>query len=153
MPRQKKNGLAAWGIYGTPHWSELRYQAWRRADGRCERCYGPLDEGQWHLHHLTYKHAGRERLNEVEAICVPCHQAEHPNKSILDAKGIRREQADQRRAARDLKRAKKQSRTNRFVIRIGREPKVCGKCGGRLSLLEHERQCLGINAMRPRIPK
>lgn len=138
-------------LYRTEHWQELRYQAWKRADGYCERCAKPLESGKWHLHHRTYERAGKELLADVEAICVACHQLEHPDKKILTAREIRREKHQKavakRRAERGLtarqKKAKRQKRWQQY-----RRPRftACPTCGNKLSLVEHQRRCLGIDA-------
>lgn len=55
-------------------WWEKRQAVAKRADGRCERCcFLPLDA----VHHLTYARKYNERLEDLQAICNPCHQYTH----------------------------------------------------------------------------
>ena len=156
MPRKKKRDrLGPTGIYATEHWAELRYQAWKRADGHCERCDRELKPGRWHLHHLTYERAGDELLTDVEAICLPCHRLEHPGKRILSARGIRAEKVKKLKAAKvEARRKKREKRIRRSLpYRRPRPGPVCEKCGGELSRVQHERQCLGLASPRPSFPK
>jgi hypothetical protein len=114
-----------------------------------------LKPGRWHLHHLTYRHAGKERLDEVQAICLACHRLAHPDKKILSAKGIQAEKRKKLKAAKTEAREKKRrerrirSAPYRFPVR---HP-VCPTCGGKLSRAEHERQCLGIDARKVKFAK
>jgi len=55
-------------------WSEKREAVRDRADGRCERCeILPMDA----CHHLTYIRKYDERLEDLQAICNPCHEFTH----------------------------------------------------------------------------
>lgn len=58
--------------------------AWKRANGRCERCgrhvkrgaSDSLDAG--HCHHKTYRsHGGTWDVNNLEVLCGPCHMGVH----------------------------------------------------------------------------
>lgn len=60
-------------------WKSKREKILKRADGQCERCKVARAA---HVHHRTYAHFKRERMEELEAVCVPCHQALHPNKPV-----------------------------------------------------------------------
>lgn len=57
----------------SPEWQEIRSQALEASGGKCERCGANAD----HVHHKTYENFGNENLHELEALCVPCHHAEH----------------------------------------------------------------------------
>lgn len=49
----------------------------KRSGGVCETCE------EWpavHMHHLTYKRAGRERQSDLLHICLLCHMDLHPEK-------------------------------------------------------------------------
>jgi 5-methylcytosine-specific restriction endonuclease McrA len=50
-------------------------RVFERAGWKCERCHGirPL-----HAHHRQYRSHGRvDSMDNLEALCNPCHQAEH----------------------------------------------------------------------------
>lgn len=66
--------------YCSREWAELREAVRERAGNRCERCKtGPMDN----CHHLTYARLYNERLEDLQAICEPCHQFTH-GKSDVD---------------------------------------------------------------------
>lgn len=51
-------------------WAVLKEQVRARSEGFCERCaVGPYQE----THHLTYEHVGAELLDDLLAVCSPCH--------------------------------------------------------------------------------
>jgi hypothetical protein len=55
-------------------WAEKREAVRERAHGKCERCFiAPMDA----CHHLTYERKYRESLDDLQAICNPCHQFIH----------------------------------------------------------------------------
>lgn len=54
-------------------WALLREQVRERSGGFCERCWvRPMQA----CHHLTYERVGHERLEDLQAICNPCHEYE-----------------------------------------------------------------------------
>jgi hypothetical protein len=66
------------GLYraymASPQWAERRGRTLMLAGGTCQRC------GQrraTEAHHLTYDRLGRERDQDLLALCGPCHQALH----------------------------------------------------------------------------
>lgn len=63
----------------SPKWWAKRDQVLERAQGICEKCEAFKVV---HVHHLTYKRLGNERLEDLQAVCLPCHQAYHPDKDI-----------------------------------------------------------------------
>lgn len=63
-------------------WSVLKAAVHERARGRCERCeINQIDA----VHHLTYARKYREDLDDLQAICNPCHEFVH-GKSDFDPK-------------------------------------------------------------------
>ena len=55
-------------------WAEKREAVRERAGGKCERCQVlPIDA----CHHLTYERKYKEKLEDLQAICTPCHQFTH----------------------------------------------------------------------------
>jgi hypothetical protein len=72
-----------WDSYGeflkSEVWKEKRSAVMARAEGCCE------NEGcgnrAAHVHHLTYRYGwGNTPLALLKALCVECHDAEHPEK-------------------------------------------------------------------------
>lgn len=52
-------------------WALRREAVRQRSGNRCERCKnGPQDA----VHHLTYANVGNEPLEDLQAICDPCHE-------------------------------------------------------------------------------
>jgi len=61
-------------------WNVLREAVHKRAGGKCERCKVlPIAA----VHHLTYERKYREDMEDLQAICTPCHEFTH-GKSDLD---------------------------------------------------------------------
>ena len=55
-------------------WAEKRESVRKRARGYCERCWAmPMDA----CHHLTYERKYHEDLDDLQAICNPCHEFTH----------------------------------------------------------------------------
>lgn len=61
-------------------WQKVRDGILTRAKGKCEKC-GKRPPAQ--VHHKTYANLFNERDADLIALCVPCHQTEHPEKNIL----------------------------------------------------------------------
>jgi len=57
----------------SPHWQKFRLAVMVFSLGQCARCKDVAD----HVHHLHYQTKGRERLCDVEPLCVKCHDDEH----------------------------------------------------------------------------
>lgn len=51
-------------------WALLREQVRERSGNKCERCGGPYQS----THHLTYERIGHELLEDLQAVCNPCHE-------------------------------------------------------------------------------
>lgn len=52
-------------------WAILKGQVRERSGGVCERCFSaPYQE----THHLNYARVGRENLEDLLAVCTPCHE-------------------------------------------------------------------------------
>jgi len=52
-------------------WALKREAVRERSGGRCERCWA---NGMDAVHHKTYERIGNERLDDLQAICDPCHE-------------------------------------------------------------------------------
>lgn len=55
-------------------WSKIRERVRSRSGGVCERC---LTNEMDHVHHLTYERKYQERMEDLQAICKPCHDFTH----------------------------------------------------------------------------
>jgi hypothetical protein len=55
-------------------WGLLKKRVRERAGGKCERCKVNEMEA---CHHLTYERKYKERLEDLQAICKPCHSFTH----------------------------------------------------------------------------
>lgn len=51
-------------------WSLLREQVRERSGNQCERCWHAPQQA---VHHMTYENVGHESLDELLAVCNPCH--------------------------------------------------------------------------------
>lgn len=61
-----------YGAYlASREWALLREAVRERSGGVCERC---RRNPQQAVHHLTYERVGRELLEDLQAICTPCHE-------------------------------------------------------------------------------
>jgi hypothetical protein len=80
---QARQDAEWWAFYEryiqSPEWRVKRAQVLKRAGGVCEGC-GHRPPVQ--VHHTTYDHVGNEMLWELKAVCLPCHQALHPEKVL-----------------------------------------------------------------------
>ena len=61
----------------SEHWIELkkRFYASKRFKGCCFVCEKIFKN--FHLHHKTYKWKGREKLQNLVALCAGCHKEVH----------------------------------------------------------------------------
>lgn len=58
----------------SPEWGAKRRKVFRRAHGFCERCrLSRIQE----IHHLTYERKYDELLEDLQGICIPCHEFIH----------------------------------------------------------------------------
>lgn len=58
----------------SPEWWAKRTAVMERELGVCQGCRTAKAN---QVHHLTYRHLGRELLFELVALCRPCHEAAH----------------------------------------------------------------------------
>lgn len=65
------------GYLRSDEWRARRALVLERAGGVCEDCGQAEPEV---VHHLTYARVGREPLEDLVAICCPCHDLRHPDK-------------------------------------------------------------------------
>ena len=64
----------------TAEWAERASERRAIAHWKCEECgrKRPLD-----VHHLTYVRRGSERMEDLQALCRPCHKAAEQDKRFL----------------------------------------------------------------------
>ncbi len=74
----RERSLEWWQRYGeylaSPEWQALRQKVIEAADGVCVYCDV---RAAVQAHHETYERVGHERLEDLSAVCVECHQARH----------------------------------------------------------------------------
>lgn len=70
----------------STHWRTLRIKVLKRAGGECEKKGCGRKPTQ--VHHLTYKRLGHEKLTDLQALCVPCHNNCHPDKRFLSSRPV-----------------------------------------------------------------
>lgn len=84
MSAQSDN-VAYRAYIASPEWARKREAKFRQAGRRCDEC--GRDE-RLEVHHLTYRHFGREPLADLQVLCHWCHMAEHGrNADIPDVSG------------------------------------------------------------------
>lgn len=65
MNRKERNRY-----YASREWAKLREAVRTRSGNKCERCKKNKMDA---VHHLTYENVGHEPLEDLQAICDPCH--------------------------------------------------------------------------------
>jgi hypothetical protein len=67
----------------SDRWRAVRAEAIRRAGYRCVRCGR---DGRLDVHHAHgYRNLGRERPEELQALCRSCHDWVHAQRRVFDA--------------------------------------------------------------------
>lgn len=66
----------------SSEWQAVRTKVMARANRLCERC---RDRAAKHVHHLHYWNVGQELEEDLQAVCVPCHQELHPDRPLTAA--------------------------------------------------------------------
>ncbi len=59
----------------SQEWAAFRITIFAERGRRCERC--GTRNGVMHLHHLTYARFTHELPQDVQIVCVPCHESIH----------------------------------------------------------------------------
>lgn len=66
-------------------WAVLKRAVHERAGGKCERCrFHPINQ----VHHLTYIRKYAERLDDLQGLCVGCHEFIHAKTDQDPIKGL-----------------------------------------------------------------
>ena len=72
---QKKQRKEEYDRYlRSPQWTHLRFEVFRRDGYMCQMCKANQAS---QVHHLTYKRFENERLEDLQAVCKPCHEKHH----------------------------------------------------------------------------
>ncbi len=75
-------------------WKVRRYRALDDANFRCQRCgcrgaRDPYGHYGLDVHHLNYDRLGKERREDLEVLCRPCHDGAHEITTGLDVSLLR----------------------------------------------------------------
>jgi 5-methylcytosine-specific restriction endonuclease McrA len=76
MPKRTKhsiNQIAYQWYLTSPAWRDRRTAAFRKAQGRCQKCGGPATE----VHHKTYARIFAELPSDLLVVCRRCHEDIH----------------------------------------------------------------------------
>lgn len=85
VPNRRADTQAWYRAYlATPAWRKIRAAKLAATGEQCERCptYGKRGPDGvvlgLHVHHRNYERCpGNERLDDLEVLCIVCHQVEH----------------------------------------------------------------------------
>lgn len=58
----------------SPEWKAISDECKRLANFKCNRCDNTTN---LHAHHLTYDNIGEEKQEDLECLCLSCHEIEH----------------------------------------------------------------------------
>jgi hypothetical protein len=65
--------------YDSEVWKKIRDRKLYDQDGVCQICGGRA----WVVHHLSYQRlGGNEKLTDLQALCGPCHDYQHPEHQV-----------------------------------------------------------------------
>jgi 5-methylcytosine-specific restriction endonuclease McrA len=68
----------------SAHWHEVRAEALRRAEYRCQVCNA---DKVLNVHHRTYERIGNERQADLVVLCVKCHKLFHERDNVSMGNG------------------------------------------------------------------
>ena len=61
-------------------WQGLRSKRLKLDEYTCQDCSKELTTTNAHVHHLTYKRLGDERMSDLVTLCRSCHELRHGRK-------------------------------------------------------------------------
>lgn len=74
----------------SPAWKAKRKEAIAFHGTTCQRCHTPLGQGMTtyylRVHHKSYAHLGNEPMEDLEVLCLGCHEQHH---GFRDKSGVR----------------------------------------------------------------
>lgn len=96
----------------TAYWRIVSSHVMEAAGYRCSQCRAKTE---LQVHHLTYEHHGREHvhLEDLVALCKPCHASKHGHAMPLSVFAIFIQCIDQMRSG------KPQSKDARLLAQVG----------------------------------
>lgn len=68
----------------SPEWKAISDECKRLANFKCNRCDNTTN---LHAHHLTYDNIGEEKQEDLECLCLSCHEEEHQRKFTQRVRG------------------------------------------------------------------
>ena len=68
----------------SPEWKAISDECKRLANFKCNRCDNTTN---LHAHHLTYDNIGEEKQEDLECLCLSCHEIEHDKPFMKKIKG------------------------------------------------------------------
>jgi len=68
----------------TKHWLQLREHIFALRNQTCERCHRKI--AVYQVHHKCYANLGHEHDDDVQLLCVRCHERVHKRKDRERAK-------------------------------------------------------------------
>ncbi len=73
--RMREKAISSYNEYlQSSIWDEKREDVLLRDDYTCQSCG---DTQGLHVHHITYKRLGNERMEDLITLCDRCHEFEH----------------------------------------------------------------------------
>ncbi len=81
LPPERTVEIMIWNeeYYLSDKWQNLRSLIFERGKRKCEKC---LKRNMKHVHHLTYERFGDELLEDLQGVCIQCHEEYHPEKIL-----------------------------------------------------------------------
>ncbi|MCP4986889.1 MAG: HNH endonuclease [Colwellia sp.] len=64
----------------SQEWQDKRQEVFNLRGRECERCGKDLNRKRADVHHKTYENLFKERMEDLEVLCRPCHEDEHNGK-------------------------------------------------------------------------
>jgi len=61
----------------SPHWKAKRKEAIQAHGCKCSRCGRQMGSYYMRVHHKSYANLGNEPLDDLEVMCVFCHEVHH----------------------------------------------------------------------------
>ncbi len=119
-----KNGVNEWRrrydrYMLSPEWKKKRAGVFARAGNVCAVCKQPSKRLQ--AHHVDYRRAGKERPEDLRAVCKPCHETIHAMPTSRQP--FIPMDAETRRLARDYREACQKNAAQPAQPKVRRRPK------------------------------
>lgn len=76
MKTKKYNKKKYLEYLNSNEWKKIRRQKAKEQNYKCEICGVEVKKG-FNIHHKSYEHLGKERMNELLFVCKDCHKVVH----------------------------------------------------------------------------